>query len=116
MEETKVIKTEEIKVIKAEELNDINAETLMRLDLLNKQLAELLQMQRKIALGCEYINASELAELLGEKMSTIYARVHNRKIPFYKPGGKILLFKLDEIREWINAGRRATMEELRESI
>ena len=116
MEETKVIKTDEIKIIKAEETNDINAETLMRLDLLNKQLAELLQVQRRVVMGYDYISASELAELLGEKMSTIYARVHNRVIPFYKPGGKILLFKLDEIREWIQSGRHATMEELRESI
>jgi len=99
-----------------DEIKDINAETLMRLDLLNKQVTELLQVQRKVALGCDYISASELADLLGEKMSTIYARVHNRKIPFYKPGGKILLFKLDEIREWIQSGRHATMDELRESI
>jgi excisionase family DNA binding protein len=99
-----------------DETKDINAETLMRLDLLNKQVTELLQMQRKVALGCDYISAPELAELLGEKLSTIYGRVHYRKIPFYKPGGKVLLFKLDEIQEWIKSGRNATMDELRESI
>ena len=99
-----------------DETKDINAETLMKLDLLNKQLAELLQVQRKVVLGNDYVSASELAELLGESIKTIYARVHYRKIPFYKPGGKILLFKLDEIREWIKAGRHATIEELRESV
>jgi len=115
-EETKVITGEEAEDINAEETKDINAETLMRLDLLNKQVAELLQVQRRVVLGCDYLNAPELAELLGEKLSTIYGRVHSRKIPFYKPGGKILLFKLDEIQEWIKSGRHATMDELRERI
>jgi excisionase family DNA binding protein len=116
MEEIKDIEMEETTVINAEETNDINTETLMRLDLLTQQLAELLQMQRKTAMGCEYITASELAKLLGEKMSTIYARVHNRQIPYYKPGGKNLFFKLDEIQEWIHTTRHSTMDELRESI
>jgi len=113
---TNVIKEDETKVIQTEESKDFNTETLMRLDLLNRQMADLLQMQRKMALGCEYITARELAELLGEKLSTIYARVHSRKIPFYKPGGKVLLFKLDEIQEWIQSGRRSTIDELRERI
>jgi excisionase family DNA binding protein len=73
-------------------------------------------MQKKVVLGNDYISASELAELLGESIKTIYARVHSRKIPFYKPGGKVLLFKLDEIHEWIHTTRHSTMDELRERI
>lgn len=115
-EKTNVIKEDETEVIQTEESKDFNTETLMRLDLLNRQMADLLQMQRKMALGSEYITARELSELLGEKLSTIYARVHSRKIPFYKPGGKVLLFKLDEIQEWIQSGRRSTIDELRERI
>jgi excisionase family DNA binding protein len=115
-EETLVITGEDTEDINEEETKDINAETLMRLDVLNQQLTELLQMQRKITLGCEYINVNELAELLGEKVSTIYARVHSRQIPYYKPGGKNLFFKLDEIHEWIHTTRHSTMDELRERI
>ena len=46
----------------------------------------------------------------------IYARVHHKQIPYYKPGGKLLLFKYDEIQEWIKSGRHATMDEIRERI
>lgn len=99
-----------------ENIENINAASLRNLELLNKQMAELLQIQRKAVAGYDYLNANELAELLGESIKTIYSRVHNRQIPFYKPGGKVLLFKLEEIREWIKSGRHSTMEELRESV
>jgi excisionase family DNA binding protein len=99
-----------------DEQKNINAAALRNLELLNKQVSELLQVQRKAVSGYDYLNANELADLLGESIKTIYARVHNRQIPFYKPGGKILLFKLDEIREWIKSGRHATMDELRQNV
>ncbi|MCT4643881.1 MAG: helix-turn-helix domain-containing protein [Carboxylicivirga sp.] len=95
---------------------NINQETLRSLQLLNKQVRELLLIQRKAVSGYDYLNANELSELLGESIKTIYARVHNRQIPYYKPGGKILLFKLDEIKAWIKSGRHASIHELRESI
>jgi len=93
-----------------------NAETLKNLKQLNEQVSELIQVQRKAVSDYDYINASELAGLLGESIKTIYARVHNRQIPFYKPGGKVLLFKLDEIREWIKSGRHSSMDELRQNV
>ncbi|WP_430811609.1 MULTISPECIES: helix-turn-helix transcriptional regulator [unclassified Carboxylicivirga] len=99
-----------------DEKQSINAATLKSLEQLNKQVAEILQVQRKAISGYDYLNANELAGLLGESIKTIYARVHNRQIPFYKPGGKVLLFKLDEIQEWIKAGRYATMDELRQNV
>ena len=94
-----------------EEEKSFNAETLKKLEQLTKQLSELIIIQRKAVSGYDYLNANELADLLGESIKTIYARVHLKQIPYYKPGGKILLFKLDEIREWIKSGRHSTMDE-----
>ncbi len=99
-----------------DEQKSFNSETLKNLEQLNNKVSELLKMQRKAISGYNYINVTELAELLGESKKTIYARVHNRQIPFYKPSGKILLFKLDEIQEWISLGRHSSVDELRQKI
>ncbi|WP_075604058.1 helix-turn-helix transcriptional regulator [Saccharicrinis aurantiacus] len=86
------------------------------LKLLNQQVSELLTIQRKISIGTDYLNANELAQLLGESKKTIYARVKNRQMPYYKPGGKLLLFKKSEIQEWIKAGRHASLDELEQIL
>ena len=93
-----------------------NGETLKNLELLNKQVSELIKAQRKAISGYDYLNANELAELLGESIKTIYARVHNRQIPFYKPGGKVLLFKLEEIVDWIRSGRHSSLDEIKQIV
>ncbi len=99
-----------------EEQKNMNAATVINLELLNKQVAEILKMQRKVVSGYDYLNAIELSELLGESIKTIYNRVHKRQIPFYKPGRKLLLFKYEEIQEWIKSSRHATIEELQDRI
>lgn len=100
--------------MKEQEISD--SEMTQQLCELNKKLSELIQMQRKAVSGYTYMNANELAELLGESKKTIYARVHNRQIPYYKPGGKILMFKTDEIMAWIRSGRHASLDELKQNI
>lgn len=99
-----------------DEQESFNGETLKNLELLNKQVSELIKVQRKVISGYDYLNANELAELLGESIKTIYARVHNRQIPFYKPGGKILLFKLEEIQDWIRSGRHSSLDEIKQIV
>lgn len=99
-----------------EEQKIYNEATLKSLDQIHKQISELVKMQRKDIAGYDYINVDELAELLGESKKTIYARVHNRQIPFYKPGGKLLLFKLNEIKGWIESGRHSSVDEIRQSF
>ncbi len=93
-----------------------NNEAVKHLEILTKQVSELLKVQRKALSDYDYINANELSELLGESIKTVYARVHQRQIPFYKPGGKILLFKLDEIKKWIESGRHSSIDEIRQKV
>jgi excisionase family DNA binding protein len=99
-----------------DEQNDIKNGAVRELEILNKQVSEIIQFQRKTVSGYDYINANELADLLGESIKTVYARVYNRQIPFYKPGGKLLLFKLTEIEEWIKTGRHSSVDELRHEM
>ncbi|MBR8536642.1 helix-turn-helix domain-containing protein [Carboxylicivirga sp. A043] len=76
----------------------------------------MIRLQKKLSTGYDYINAKELSELLGVSIKTIYGKVYNRQIPYYKPGGKTLMFKMSEIQEWIKSGRHSTIEELKEII
>ena len=99
-----------------EEQIDFKAETLKNLEQLNKKVSELVKVQHKAGMGFDYVNAAELAQLLGESVKTIYGRVYNKQIPFYKPGGKILLFKLDEIEKWIKAGRHSSLDEIKSNV
>lgn len=93
-----------------------NTEILKNLEQLNKNVSGLAKAQHKAGMGFDYINASELAHLLGESVKTIYGRVYNKQIPFYKPGGKILLFKRDEIEQWIKAGRHSSLDEIKSNV
>lgn len=52
----------------------------------------------------EFISLKEAAELLGCSNSTVYKLTSNRKIPFYKPKGKIF-FNKNDIIEYINKSK-----------
>jgi|OpeIllAssembly_1097287.scaffolds.fasta_scaffold921797_1 excisionase family DNA binding protein len=52
----------------------------------------------------EYYTTRDLSQKLGIKEVTIRKWVFDRKIPHYKIGGGkgLLLFKINEIEEWLN--------------
>lgn len=52
----------------------------------------------------KYVKISAVAEFLSVKERTIRAYVLYRKIPYYKING-VLLFKLEEIDEWVKKGK-----------
>ena len=53
-----------------------------------------------------------LAEYTGFKVSYIYQLTHFNKLPHYKPGGKKIFFKKEEIDEWLTSKRVKTTEEI----
>ncbi len=59
-----------------------------------------------------YLNVTEAAALLDVKPGTIYQLVWKKRIPHYKPLGKKLLFKKDELLTFIEIGRISTQDEL----
>lgn len=60
-----------------------------------------------------FLTVEELAAYIGCKVSYIYKMTHNREIPHYKPGGKMIYFNREEIDEWILSQRVATADEIR---
>lgn len=57
-----------------------------------------------------FLTAQEAAKLLGIKVSTLYCKVSNREVPYYKHG-KILQFDRNELVEWVQAARKKTLAE-----
>tara|TARA_R110000822_G_scaffold23308_6_gene72256 strand:- start:254 stop:454 length:201 start_codon:yes stop_codon:yes gene_type:complete len=49
----------------------------------------------------QFIKIKEVSQLLNLSTPYVYELVAQRKIPFYKPFGKILMFKKDEILQII---------------
>lgn len=60
----------------------------------------------------EILNLEELASYTGYSKSHIYKLTHRNKIPFYKPSGKNLFFKLDEVKEYLLSNRVSSQQEI----
>ena len=58
------------------------------------------------------LRVDDVAIMLGLTRSYIYKLVAWRKIPHYKPTGKIVFFKRDEVEAWALGNRIPTSEEL----
>ena len=59
-----------------------------------------------------YLTSTEAAAYLGVKMNYLYKLTHLKKIPYYSPGGKKILFKESELNAFIEKSRVASNEEL----
>ena len=60
----------------------------------------------------EIITIQELADYTGFSKSHIYKLTHKNQIPFYKPNGKTIFFKFDEVKEWLLNNRISTIQEI----
>jgi len=49
----------------------------------------------------EVLTVPELEKYMGISKSTIYKMTHERRIPHYKPTGKLIFFKRAEIDQWM---------------
>ncbi|MCX6306889.1 MAG: helix-turn-helix domain-containing protein [Bacteroidetes bacterium] len=59
----------------------------------------------------KYLTIAQASDLLNLKIGTLYQLVHKGQLPNYKRG-KHLSFKENELRQWMQAGRRQTMTEI----
>lgn len=58
------------------------------------------------------LNIDEVAIYTGLSKLYIYKLTHKHLIPFYKPNGKNIVFKREEIDSWLLRNRTATEEEV----
>ncbi|MDA9588509.1 helix-turn-helix domain-containing protein [Flavobacteriaceae bacterium] len=63
-----------------------------------------------------FLTVEEMMKYTGFSQKQIYKLTSTRTIPHYKPSGRKLFFKKDEIDKWINRGRIDTFEELSKEI
>jgi excisionase family DNA binding protein len=61
----------------------------------------------------KFLKIADAAKLLNIAVPTVYGLVHRSLIPHYKRG-KRLYFSEVELLAWIKAGRRSTIEEIKE--
>jgi excisionase family DNA binding protein len=60
------------------------------------------------------MNIDEAAQFLGLAKKTLYNYVSAGKIPCYKPGGRLVFFKREELEEFAFRNRHAADYELNE--
>lgn len=73
---------------------------------LMSEIKELLTSQKQVLSfeeGCKYCNLSR---------SKMYKHTSSRNIPFYKPEGKLIFFKREELDEWLLRNRHASNDDL----
>lgn len=58
------------------------------------------------------LTVDDLINYSGYSRSYIYKLVHRKEIPFYKPGGKNLFFKREEINEWLLQNKSKSESEI----
>ncbi|HEY4874083.1 MAG TPA: helix-turn-helix domain-containing protein [Puia sp.] len=68
----------------------------------NETILQILADIRNFMLSRKNIfTVEELSKYSGMSKSTIYKLTFERDIPFYKPGGKLIFFRRNEIDDWI---------------
>ena len=57
-------------------------------------------------------NTNEAAQFLGLSRSYLLKLTSSRRIAYCKPGGKLLVFRKEDLEDYLNRNRIATAEEL----
>ena len=76
-----------------------------------KDLAKLVAEQTIICTK-EVLTSKEAAVYMGVSMSYLYKLTMNKKIPHYKPMGKVCYFNRLELEQWLQGNRCATETEI----
>ena len=66
----------------------------------------------KISLGKDVLTSDEAAAYMGVSKSYLYKLTMERKIPHYKPLGKMVYFSRQELEQWLLTNKVAIDEEL----
>jgi excisionase family DNA binding protein len=99
---------------------------ILTFDQLPKAVSELLEKVSKIEDILSHVNnvdqdienpisIQQASAFLNLSISTLYGKVCRREIPVSKQGKK-LYFNRSELKEWIRAGRKRTITEVRDSV
>lgn len=56
----------------------------------------------------DLMTSREAASYLGFRINYLHKLTMNRQIPFYRPAGRLLLFRRSELDAWVNGSRVTT--------
>jgi excisionase family DNA binding protein len=74
------------------------------------KLTQLLEEQK--LMKKEILTVDEASQYLGISKSNLYKKTSAQKIPHYKPEGKIIYFRRNELDAWMLRNRQSTIEEI----
>jgi len=63
----------------------------------------------------EYLTIEETAKYINMAVSSVYSFVHFKRIPYIKRGKRLIFEKL-KIDEWLQAGRKQTIDEMKSEV
>lgn len=67
-------------------------------------------------LAKEVLSFKEALALLGISASMLYKLTHQRAISFYKPNGKLIYFKREDLMNWMLSNKQPSNEEIKKEI
>jgi len=82
------------------------------MDILKELVVKLENIEALLLTQKNVLNLSEVLLLTGLSESYMYKLTSTGGIPCYKPQGKQIFFKKDEIESWLLQNRKATNKEL----
>ena len=77
-------------------------------------LSELEQLPFKITPQKSVMDIEEFCSYSGTSRRYAYRLTSENRVPHYKPNGKKIFFKRDEVDKWLTRGRVSTAEEIEE--
>ena len=72
------------------------------------------RMEEQNLLKKEIMTLEEASWYLGLSKSNLYKKTSLNQIPFYKPNGKIIYFKRDDLDRYMLTNRQSTVDEIHE--
>jgi len=61
-----------------------------------------------------YLPFDQAADYCGLSKSYLYKLTFNKRIPHFKPGGKLIYFSVSDLDRWITSNRVSTTDEITE--
>lgn len=74
----------------------------------NKTIEQLLEQLKPV------LNFEEGCQYCGIAQSSMYKHTSANRIPHYKPEGKLIYFKREELDEWMLRNRQSTLDEMQQ--
>ena len=87
---------------------------LRRFGTLKELTTHLLFIEKKMYILKEFLSVSEAADYIGLSSSLVYKLTSRHELPVYKPNGKTVFIRRDDLNRWIAQHKVLSQEEIEE--